>query len=282
METKVASAKLNPVLLHCSHSPLMNVPGKMSERVVCEYEFEFFLRSEGGIIIDGEYIPFSAGDINIRNPGQIVQGVGPYEVFILCVDFLGQTEKANGPFFGSPGNMQPCINNPLLKGLPNRIPASFSLGLQHYFEEIVRYNTLKIDFAIFRTRALLTGLLSEMFRLGDVRYTAPGVAGAVQRAINHFNRHYMTTISIGGIIEESSYGRAQFHKLFQEHVNCTPLQYITNLRMERARQLLVLTDMPVAEVAFDCGYEDSSYFIRLFAKKTGITPREFRKVSTKY
>jgi len=277
MKTRVDSADLNPVLLNCTHSPLMNISGKMSVRQVYDYEFEFFVRSGGGIIIDGKYTPFSAGDINIRKPGQLVQGVGPYEVYILCVDFFGNTEKAGGPFFGSPARAQPLIDNPLLEGLANRIPASFSSRLQHYFEALVRYHALKTDFAVFRTKSILSGLLSELFRFGNIRHTAPGVAGAVQRAVNFFNRNYMTPINIGHVIDGSNYGRAQFHKLFQEYANCTPLQYITNLRMERARQLLLLTGMPIAEVAFDCGYEDNSYFIRLFTKKTGTTPGAFRK-----
>jgi AraC-like DNA-binding protein len=52
---------------------------------------------------------------------------------------------------------------------------------------------------------------------------------------------------------------------------------ITDLRMERARLFLRLTELPVAEVGRICGYEDNAYFTRVFTRREGMTPTDYRK-----
>ena len=56
----------------------------------------------------------------------------------------------------------------------------------------------------------------------------------------------------------------------------SPVQYITRKRIERAELLLLTENLPVKEVAFELGFSDLSYFIRLFKKVTGKTPGENR------
>ena len=57
----------------------------------------------------------------------------------------------------------------------------------------------------------------------------------------------------------------------------SPLQYINKKKVERAQLLLCTTDMPVKEVAYRIGFNDQSYFIRMYRKVTGTTPQEYRK-----
>ena len=60
-------------------------------------------------------------------------------------------------------------------------------------------------------------------------------------------------------------------------INRKPLQYVNNKKVERAQLLLYTTDMPVKEVAYELGFSDHSYFIRMYRKLTGITPQEYRR-----
>ena len=54
------------------------------------------------------------------------------------------------------------------------------------------------------------------------------------------------------------------------------MDYVQSLRIEEAKQILETTDLSVEAVAHDVGYEDSSSFSRLFRRKTGITPAQYR------
>ena len=55
--------------------------------------------------------------------------------------------------------------------------------------------------------------------------------------------------------------------------------YITNKKMERAELLLLSTDIPIKQIARDLGYEDLSYFIRLFRKYANKTPQHYRSMT---
>ena len=70
-----------------------------------------------------------------------------------------------------------------------------------------------------------------------------------------------------------------FIRIFKQHFGMSPLQYINHKKMERAQLLLLTEDMTVKEVAFALGFNDHSYFIRLFKKITGRTPQEYRMMN---
>lgn len=83
-DTVLPTPFLAPALLRCSHydgyTGEAARPESYAIRAVYEYELEYYIRSEGGIRVDGRYLPFSAGEINFRKPGQVVQGVPPMSV----------------------------------------------------------------------------------------------------------------------------------------------------------------------------------------------------------
>lgn len=64
---------------------------------------------------------------------------------------------------------------------------------------------------------------------------------------------------------------------FRCYTGMTPQKYLTDKRMEVARQFLAQTDMTIGEIAEKCGYEDKLYFSRAFVKHTGMTATAFRK-----
>lgn len=65
-------------------------------------------------------------------------------------------------------------------------------------------------------------------------------------------------------------------KMFHRHLKCPPNQYLIRLRLEKARELLANSTMPIRSVARECGYRDSSFFAREFRRSAGDTPKAFR------
>ena len=79
--------KMNPRVLRASRfNYFFNNMEKFTliPRTCYNYEVEFMTESSGGIIINGEYIEFKAGEINIRKPGEVVCGIPPYQGYIVC------------------------------------------------------------------------------------------------------------------------------------------------------------------------------------------------------
>lgn len=68
-----------------------------------------------------------------------------------------------------------------------------------------------------------------------------------------------------------------FRTLFEERWGVPPAQFLTDLRLRKAKTLLLLTDMSVTEIAFACGFCDNSHFSNVFTKNEGVSPREYRK-----
>ena len=65
--------------------------------------------------------------------------------------------------------------------------------------------------------------------------------------------------------------------LFQSRFGCSMKSYIVSQRIKRARDLLRLSNMPLKNIAEQCGYSNEGYFCTAFKKLTGMTPGEFRK-----
>ena len=76
-------------------------------------------------------------------------------------------------------------------------------------------------------------------------------------------------------------GLSQFHfaRMFRRSVGRPPHGYLTDLRMERAKRLLRETDMPLARVATQVGYQTQAHFTGVFHREVGMTPRSYRLAS---
>lgn len=83
-------------------------------------------------------------------------------------------------------------------------------------------------------------------------------------------------LNVQVLADEFHMSRSQFARKCKSITGLTPLQYIQNSRLEHAKQLLMKEKIPVGDVAFRCGFEDVSYFTRVFKQATGKTPTQFR------
>jgi AraC family transcriptional regulator len=68
-----------------------------------------------------------------------------------------------------------------------------------------------------------------------------------------------------------------FSRVFRDSFGCSPLEYVTRRRMERAQGLMLSTDAPLSQIALDCGLTDQAHFSRLFRRFVGETPRSWRR-----
>jgi len=72
--------------------------------------------------------------------------------------------------------------------------------------------------------------------------------------------------------------RRQLERLFQKHLNCVPTRYYLELRLARARQLLLQTRMSIVEVAFACGFVSAPHFSKCYRDYYGVPPRDDRRL----
>lgn len=96
-------------------------------------------------------------------------------------------------------------------------------------------------------------------------------------AVGIIHQKYDTDISICEISQEIGVGERYLRKLFSINLNISPLEYLNQVRINKAIELLKHTEMSIKEVAFSTGFNSSQYFSRVFKSQTGMAPSELTR-----
>ena len=89
--------------------------------------------------------------------------------------------------------------------------------------------------------------------------------------------HLAEELSLGVLAEEFHLSAQYVSQLFKNEIGVGFLAYLTNIRMEKAKKLLLSTELSVAEVAERAGYADYRVFTKSFKKAEGVTPSQYRR-----
>ncbi|MDA3800301.1 MAG: AraC family transcriptional regulator [Kiritimatiellae bacterium] len=101
----------------------------------------------------------------------------------------------------------------------------------------------------------------------------------VERILNYISKNFSGSISLQDISKEVKLSTFRVSHLVKEHTGLTIQQHIKSIRISKAKELLLETDLSCTDIAYDLGFSDQSYFIRQFKQTTGTTPIKFRKRS---
>jgi AraC-like DNA-binding protein len=93
-------------------------------------------------------------------------------------------------------------------------------------------------------------------------------------AIKYMQEHLDTHLSIKQISSELYMSESNFSQYFKKTTGVTPKEYLTDLKLEKARELILQAN--ITEVAYNLGYENISHFITLFKNKYGVTPKQYK------
>lgn len=102
-------------------------------------------------------------------------------------------------------------------------------------------------------------------------------ADPVEMAMDYVRKHYMDPISLTDVAEMTHLSPNYFSTLFRKRTSLRFMEYVLQIRLEKASEMLANTDMYVYEIANACGYEDVRYFVRVYQKAYGISPANFRR-----
>jgi len=169
----------------------------------------------------------------------------------------------------------------------------------------MKYTTLELLIQIRRNQTLrihnrLQELIQSLIRVLDYFETSEEIYNWLPTAINHIVRitdeslsaeetniqkilHYIdlndlgTTVSLENVASFIGLTPQYISRLFKQHFNINFIDYVTQRRINLAADLLKTTDLPIKDVSSRCGYNDMSYFSKVFSKFIGLTPREYRQ-----
>jgi len=102
-------------------------------------------------------------------------------------------------------------------------------------------------------------------------------AGMIQQAKEYIDHHYMDpNLSLNQVAAQVNLSPSHFSVVFSQEACQTFKEYLTEIRIKKAKELLRMTTLRSAEISYQIGYNDPHYFSYVFRKNTGLSPSEFR------
>lgn len=100
---------------------------------------------------------------------------------------------------------------------------------------------------------------------------------SIKTALTYIHENYREKIYVADLARQVNLNEQYFSRLFKKAIGSSPIEYINDYRMKKARMLLEETDLPVTEVCMECGCNNLGNFLREFRKYSGMTPLQYRK-----
>lgn len=146
------------------------------------------------------------------------------------------------------------------------------------FEEIFRDFIIRDSCFDYATAARLTAICVEISRRSEAAASSPSETDSrIHHSLAYIHKNYAHDLNIEQLAALEHLSPSRFRALFKERTGLSPMDYLTALRINHARQLMSQTELTLREIADMVGYEDQLYFSRIFKKRTGFTPSAYRR-----
>jgi len=244
-------------------------PGtQLEEHAHAEYYQIYYVMDGSGIfLVNGEEVKMENGMFFFLAPGvshgiKRVDGEGQDRLRELEVKFVVFNEE---------------LHEELL-----RVPAVNwgTLELQQAYAQVIREAIQKAPYYEQRLPNLFAAWLYQMLaqrQRSSRNLGRPGEDKPSARVKQYIDEHFAEDLTLDKLAAISGYSKSYLCQVFREDVGVTVNNYINDVRISHAMQLLVVTEKSVAEVGEKCGYNSVFYFVKTFKKIVGIPPGSFRK-----
>jgi AraC-like DNA-binding protein len=261
MINKDTFANFSPQIISAVMLNSENVPKErisFGRRTVVHYELELIVDGTGEISTDGNMIKTQARNLFFRTPGMEVEGFSPYYSYFIVFKF----NKAD--------------ENPLaLNQLPLMINAQNMQNLLHLFKNIYEEFSRETEVSELIIKSCISNIMVYIIEYSSHinKYTNSGI----NRAASFIKDNYTSDFTLEQLSKISGYSIHHFTRLFKKCIRCTPVEYINELRINCAKNMLVDTNGTIEYISQKCGFTNTSYFYRTFKRFAGTTPSEYRK-----
>lgn len=237
-------------------------------RILDNYQLIYISRGKGTCFISqNENIPIAAGDMLI---------IPPYTWHSYFPDKQTGWQEywigMHGP------NIDARFNN----GFFSTKQFIYNIGLR---EDIIQLYNQAMELAISEHTTsqqavagignLILGM--TLYYNSNQFFTNDIILKRIDQARIIMRENYLTGISPKEVAQQVNMGYSWFRKLFKEYTNVSPAHFILELRLQKAKNLLLNSSLSVKEISYKIGYEDATHFTALFKKHTGFTPLGYRE-----
>lgn len=101
---------------------------------------------------------------------------------------------------------------------------------------------------------------------------------SIQYIIDYINQHFSEKITVKFLCSLINMSESNFNKLFKKQTSFSPIEYLINVRLKKAKKYLRETNYIITDIALKCGFYSASHFSSCFMKQLGITPSDYKKL----
>jgi len=272
-------------------------PYRLPPRIIYDYEMIFVVSGECHYLIEGEVYKLEAGCLHVMRPHvrhhAYVPPGGSFHYYAVHFDPVYMGEELDF----SADHVYVNIDYPHLDVVPieetlaERPVVEFSDIVLPYVtavREPQRYQRLfqrLLDYFQSRTPGYHLGMRACMLDiftlLVEERTTAEGIdnrhphKAVILEAMQFMGQHYMHDLPLAELSGRFYLSPNYFRSLFKQATGTTPLEYLTGIRMEKAKELMLAEQHTISQISGMVGYPDLHYFSRLFKKWEGLSPRNY-------
>jgi len=233
-------------------------------------EVMIFMGEYSELLCDGHTYRAESGEVLVVPPGSIHDVTfwsrGYFEWTTIQIDY-----KHISDLIG---------NKPL--AVPPRVVISRLDEIHRLIREFYFYShrgeTYKDVREKFNDLHVLARLLALLLEQGSEEYRLPDSSlVSIQKIIDYCYENYHKDLNLDELSALSSLSKYYMCRLFKKTTGVTIMNYLNLIKIEEAKKMLKSQGKNITETCFDCGFSSTSYFIELFKKHTGITPKQWLK-----
>ena len=255
-----------------------------------ELELVYIKESYGKRIVGNSVAPFESGDMVFLgsdiphvwlNDEMYYQDINNLKAKAIVVYF---NKELFGPAFYEMKEAQKinALFNRGVRGLS--ISGKTNKQIAKKLEKLVHKKNFEIIIGLFEILSILSESTDLTF-VNNEAYSPVNDSTKNDRLSDVFiyvQENYKEEISLDEISKIANLTPTSFCRTFKLKAKKSFVEYLNEIRVEKACKFLIETDMGMSEIAYDCGFKTASNFNRIFKKLTGTTPKEYKKNAENY
>ena len=153
------------------------------------------------------------------------------------------------------------------------MPRIKALDKLHGFDSMLELMSILHDLSTSRNMRLLSDASFNSNQNEPMNYHSR----RIEKTLEYMNKNFDKQISLSDVAKLANMSDVSFSRFFKQRTGNTFVENQTQIRLGHASRMLIDTTQSVAEIAYHCGFNNISNFNRIFKKKKGCTPKEFRE-----
>ncbi len=250
-----------------------------------ELEITYIESGEGIVSIDLDTFNIKTGDIILIKKGALHHINNVASSTLTASTFVFHHSLIHNPL------MDYCEKNfisPLINNIVHITPIITSNN-EGYYELLdfflkIRSSYTKKEFGYqLEIKGLLSLTISTFYKFGYICEVKDALKekhkrrDTIQKVLLYINDNYNSKIHVYTLAKIANYSDYHFLRFFKSVTGKTVTQYINSLRLEKACHLLDSTNLSISEISYTVGFNDTSYFIKIFKKHYSLSPSKFKK-----